>query len=286
MQLSSQQTPIRRAALLSICLFGAFVVDGTVWGQDPDSQVAGAAGLNFFDLLLMGKYWMLPILLMSMLVVTCTIERLIGLRRSRILPRRLVSKLERMRGPAMPFDPREAHTICESHPSAAATVVKAMLAKIGRPHSEVEQAVQEACQREAARMHSKVRWLNLAAAVTPLMGLLGTVWGMIRAFHDTTQLIPGQNKADHLAEGIYVALVTTLGGLLVAIPAAIFAHYFEGRIQNSLLKIEELLLDMMPRVEKYEGRRLRNPVRESLDGFALPHVEPPPVQSETSTTIS
>ena len=64
------------------------------------------------------------------------------------------------------------------------------------------------------------------------MGLLGTVWGMIRAFHDTAQLAPGQNKADYLAEGIYVALVTTLAGLAVAIPAAIFSHYFEGITNN------------------------------------------------------
>jgi biopolymer transport protein ExbB len=118
----------------------------------------------------------------------------------------------------------------------------------------VEHAVAEASEREAERIYSNVRWLNLAAAVTPLMGLLGTVWGMIRAFHDTTQLAAGQNKADFLAEGIYVALVTTLGGLTVAIPAAIFSHYFEGRITTLFHQIDELLFSLMPQVERYEGR--------------------------------
>ena len=109
-------------------------------------------------------------------------------------------------------------------------------------------------EREAGKLYANVRWLNLAAAITPLMGLLGTVWGMIRAFHDTTQLSPGQNKADYLAEGIYVALITTLGGLMVAIPAAIFAHYFEGRIQSLFLQIDEMLFSLMPQIERFEGK--------------------------------
>ena len=92
------------------------------------------------------------------------------------------------------------------------------------------------------------------AGVSPLMGLLGTVWGMIRAFHDTTLLTPGQNKADYLAQGIYVALVTTFAGLAVAIPAAVLAHYFEGRIQNLLRETDELLFNLLPQVERFEGK--------------------------------
>jgi biopolymer transport protein ExbB len=134
-----------------------------------------------------------------------------------------------------------------------------MLLKVGRPHAEVERAVAEVSQREADRMYANVRWLNLVAAVAPLLGLLGTVWGMIRAFFDTTQLQVGQNKADFLASGIYVALVTTLGGLAVAIPAAIFAHFFEGRIQRIFHQIEELLFNLLPHVERFEGRLRVNP---------------------------
>jgi biopolymer transport protein ExbB len=118
----------------------------------------------------------------------------------------------------------------------------------------VEHTVAEASEREAERLYANVRWLNLAAAVTPLMGLLGTVWGMIRAFHDTTLLAPGQDRADYLAEGIYVALVTTLAGLCVAIPAAIFSHYFEGRVQALFHQIDELLFNLLPQIERYEGR--------------------------------
>jgi biopolymer transport protein ExbB len=87
---------------------------------------------------------------------------------------------------------------------------------------------------------------------------------MIRAFHDTTKLAPGQNKADYLAAGIYVALVTTLAGLVVAIPAAIVAHYFEGRVQSLFHQIDELLFNLMPQIERYEGRvRFNRPPGES-----------------------
>ena len=197
---------------------------------------------------------MLPIGAMSILVVTFGIERAIALRRFRVMPTELVEELGQLADAAGGFDPRKAYRCCQKYPSAAATVVRSMLLKIGRPHSEVEHAVQEVSEREAERLFANVRWLNLAAAVTPLMGLLGTVWGMIQAFFDTTQMAPGQNKADFLAEGIYVALVTTLGGLAVAIPAAILAHYFEGRILILFHQIDEMLFGIMPQIERFEGR--------------------------------
>ena len=86
------------------------------------------------------------------------------------------------------------------------------------------------------------------------MGLIGTVWGMIIAFHQTTVLTPGQDRATQLAQGIYIALVTTLGGLMVAIPASILAHFFEMRIVSLFHEIDEMLFNLMPLVERYEGR--------------------------------
>jgi len=234
--------------------------DGPRAAAVPGDPVVGSAvtpqleGINVFRLLVQGGYFMIPILLMSFVVVTFVIERFIGLRRARVLPNEMVSQLGQLGSAQGGFDPRQAYRICQQFPSAASTVVRAMLLKVARPHSEVEHAVSEASEREAARLYANVRWLNLAATVTPLLGLLGTVWGMIRAFHDTTQLAPGQNKADYLAEGIYIALVTTLSGLSVAIPAAILSHFFEGRIQNLFHQIDELLFNLMPQIERFEGR--------------------------------
>ncbi len=176
------------------------------------------------------------------------------------------------------FDPREAYRICQRYPSAAANVVKAMLLKVGRPHSEVEHTVAEASEREAERLYGLVRWLNLATTVTPMLGLLGTVWGMIDCFHRTTLLAPGQNKAQELATGIYIALVTTYGGLLVAIPSSILAHFFEGRIQKLFHQIDEMLYSLLPQIERFEGRvRFGRSTGDGQSVLVRAVAEPPPL---------
>ena len=270
--------------LASMALSPAIVLAQDGVTSQPQPQIES---INIFTLLVQGGFFMLPILLMSLLVVTFAIERFIGLRRARVLPDALVTGLGQLGGPQGGFDPRKAYKLCQQYPSAAATVVRAMLLKVGRPHSEVEHAVAEASEREANRLYANVRWLILAAAVAPLLGLLGTVWGMIRAFHDTTQLTPDVNKADYLAEGIYVALVTTLGGLCVAIPAAIIAHYFEGRVQALFHQVDEMLFNLMPQVERFEGRvRFGRPSADGEVPDPSSGVPEPPRASATSAPRS
>ncbi len=132
-----------------------------------------------------------------------------------------------------------------------------MLVKVGRPQVEIENAVSEATQREATRLMQMTSWLSLAAAVAPLIGLLGTVWGITQAFYDTTQLAElnaGQNRGVALANGIYVALVTTMVGLMIAIPAAILSHFYENRIVQRMNDIEEMVFNLSPQFERYEGQ--------------------------------
>jgi len=209
---------------------------------------------NYLELMLAGGKLMIPILIMSLLVVTFGVERFLGLRRHKVLPPELISGLGALAAQRGGLDPRQAYKLCQQYPSTAAVVIKTMLLKVGRPHTEVEHAVSEANEREAARLYSNVRWISLAAGVTPLLGLLGTVWGMIQAFHVTANLPKGVNKADYLAEGIYVALVTTFAGLAVAIPAAVLAHWYEGWIQKLFRELDETLLGLMPQLERFEGR--------------------------------
>ena len=262
-------------------------------GDDESSSESGDGtldrtdmeGIDIFSLIMKGGGFMIPIGLMSLVMVTFVIERSIGMRQDRVIPPLLVDELGELADSQGAFDPRQAYRVCQRNPSAAASVIRSMLVKVGRPQSEIEHAVTEASDREANRLYANVRWLYLAAAVTPLMGLLGTVWGMIRAFHDTTQLPAGRNKADFLAEGIYVALVTTLGGLIVAIPAAIFSHYFEGRVQQMFHEIDELLFSLMPQVERYEGRVRFSPSSLQEDGEGQ-EVEPPPEEPEVQAEES
>jgi biopolymer transport protein ExbB len=200
------------------------------------------------------------------------------------MPRALIDGLGRMASAQGGFDPRKAYRLCQQHPSAAATIIRAMLLETGRPQAEVKQTVADACNREATRLYGNVRTLNLAAAVTPLLGLLGTVWGMIEAFFVTANApVAGFNRAEQLADGIYVALVTTAAGLMVAIPAAMLAHGFEGHIQRLLLEVQDLLFTLLPQVERYEGKlrvsraQLNEPDKPPAPKPATPEVAPPPV---------
>jgi biopolymer transport protein ExbB len=248
--------------------------------QTPDAveppappAVTKPSGLTLYTLIVLGGPLMIPIYAMGIVAMAFGIERFLGMRRSKTIPDELVDALGQLANSPGGFDPRKAYRICQQYPSAASNVIRAMLLKVGRPHSELEHTVAEASDREATRMYKNVGWLTLAAAISPLMGLFGTVWGMIVAFEQMTRMNEGSNRAEQLAEGIYVALITTLGGLAVAIPAAMLAHWFEGRIVGIFHQIDELLFSLMPQVERYEGRLRVS--RQSLAGDES-NVEPPP----------
>lgn len=207
---------------------------------------------TLWQLFLAGGIFMWPIVAMSLVVVTFGIERLIALRRQRILPSKLASALATLE--AGRFDPRAAYRVCQENPSVAGRVIQALLEKLGRPLPEIERAVEVAKEREASHLYANVRPISLAVSVTPLLGLLGTVQGMIIAFYTTANLDAGANRAAELAQGIYVALITTFAGLCVAIPAAIIAHFLEGRILKQFREIDTVVDGVLPQLERFEGK--------------------------------
>ena len=207
---------------------------------------------TLWQLFLAGGLLMWPIVAMSLVVATFGIERLVALRRRRFVPPELargLAELEHGR-----FDPRLAYRLCEEHASVAGRVVQALLEKTGRPLPEMERAVEVAKEREASQLYANVRPIGLAVTVTPLLGLLGTVQGMILAFYTTANLEAGANRAAELAQGIYVALITTFAGLCVAIPAAMIAHFLEGRILKGFRAVDEVVDGVLPQLEKFEGK--------------------------------
>ncbi len=214
-------------------------------------------GMNLFEMAspMVGGVFMYPIYAFSFVVVLFGIERIIGLRRRKVVPRKLIRGLnEMLAGKGGAFDPRHAWRLCHKYPSAAANVIRAILLQTGRPQAELESTATKASEREVARLYSNIRPLNLSATVAPLLGLAGTVQGMILAFYETAHLPDGANKAQALASGVYIALITTFAGLCVAIPAVVLAHYFEGKIQRLFGQLEELSSRLVPALQRYEGR--------------------------------
>jgi biopolymer transport protein ExbB len=140
-----------------------------------------------------------------------------------------------------------------------------MLERLGRPLPEIEHAVDVTKERDASAMYANIRPISLAVTVTPLLGLLGTVQGMILAFYTTANLEAGANRAAELAQGIYVALITTFAGLCVAIPAAVIAHFLEGRILTGFRRVDGVVAGMMPQLERYENKGRMTPAQLGAD---------------------
>ncbi len=208
---------------------------------------------TLWELFLSGGFLMWPISAMSLVVGAFGIERMTALRKNRFVPKPFVEALGKLSS-AGPLDPRKVYKLCQKYPSVVAHVVRAMLEKLGRPLAEVEHVVDTTKDREASKLYANIRPISLAASITPLMGLLGTVQGMILAFYTTAKLEAGANRAAELANGIYVALITTFAGLCVAIPAAMIAHYLEGRILSGFRSVDDVVGELLPQVERFENR--------------------------------
>jgi biopolymer transport protein ExbB len=254
--------------------------------SEPDRKDAAQPGnviQEKFDLIKIvwregGHMWALyAILVVSIVAVTFALERFLGLRRSRIAPTDLVAGVRALSGRKGDLDLRQLQRLVKQNPSSAAVVLRAMLAKAGRPVAEVEHAMSEACEREGARLYSNVRWQGLTFNVAPMLGLAGTVYGVIIAFFQTAHMPQGANKTESLASGIYAALICTLAGLVVAIPAGVLAHYFEGRILRLMRKVDDAARSLLPQFERLEGRVRRSAVEKApltAPTLDLAHPEP------------
>jgi biopolymer transport protein ExbB len=129
--------------------------------------------------------------------------------------------------------------LCDERSLPLEHVVRPALAAWGQPFLEREKAVEDAGAREVRRLSANLKPLVVVGMIAPLLGLLGTVWGMIVAF-STIAVADGLGKPELLASGISQALITTAAGLTIAIPTQAFYYYLKGRIERFSRSAEEL----------------------------------------------
>lgn len=193
---------------------------------------------NLLQVMRDGGPLMIPIGLCSVVLLVFVFERLISLRRSRVIPRPFVKRfLQQLRDGQLGLD--SALELCETNRSPVAEVFAAAIRKWGRPAVEVEQAIIDAGERVTNGLRKYLRVINGISTVTPLLGLLGTVFGMIQTFN-TIAVGDAMGRPEMLAGGIGQALLTTAGGLCVAIPALILYLYFVGRVDRLIMDIDAL----------------------------------------------
>ena len=160
----------------------------------------------------------------SVVLLVFVFERSVSLRKGRIIPR--------------PFVKRFMQQLCQKNRSPVAEVCAAAIQKWNRPSVEIEQAIIDSGERVTNNLRKYLRLINGVATVTPLLGLLGTVLGMIHAFDAIGSVDQSIRPETVIATGISQALLTTAAGLSVAIPALITYLFFVGRVDQLVVEID------------------------------------------------
>jgi biopolymer transport protein ExbB len=266
---------------VSLCLCGFFsspsrAQDAPANETDSTSaETAGTTGVaaakkppgNLWEMIVAGGPMNLAFMgflgMISLVAAAVAFERLANLTRGKIVPPGMVQGLgEMVRTSEHRLE--KYQSLCDGHPSPLANVLRAGLLRAGRPLPEVEKALEDAAAREMAELRARVRPLSVAANVAPMVGLLGTVVGMLEAFRVASQA--GLGKAELLAEGIYLALETTVAGLLIAIPAMLCASYFSSRGEQFVREIGDRMTEALPVLTQVGERGSRSGTANPLMG--------------------
>lgn len=228
---------------------------------------------SFFDIVfsggVVGIAIVLVILALSVAAVYLVFDQFMTLRRQEIVPDGLHDAVRQalLRGNAA-----EADAACRRQPSVLSYTILYGLSEIDLGWHEVEKAVEDALAEQSARLMRKIEYLSLIGNIAPMVGLLGTVTGMIIAFQQVATSA-GAAGAGDLAEGIYQALVTTVGGLVVAIPSlgafAICRNRVDALIAEVAHQTSHALSPIKRRTASRRGEKAMNP----------PAIKPPTTDS-------
>jgi biopolymer transport protein ExbB len=200
---------------------------------------------RIWELVNRGGVVMYPIILCSVLALGVFLERLVSLRRSRILRQDFIAGIRRlwMRG-----DIDQALRLCKSHDISISRILRAGLLRHNISLADMERAIEAAGQHEVSLLTANLRLLGVVANLAPMLGLLGTVVGMIKAFNVISQ--SGTGNPGLVASGISEALVTTAAGLIVGIPALAAYHYFRAKIDRYVYEMEHISLEIIEGVSR------------------------------------
>ena len=207
------------------------------------------------EIIISGGWLMVPIISCSILALTIITERLWALRRGRVVPDGLGEQVE---GWAAQHELDRRHIEQLRSGSSLGRVLAAALVNRHRPRELIKEAVEDTGRHVIYRLERFLNTLGTIAGISPLLGLLGTVIGMIKVF--SSILEHGVGNANVLAGGISEALITTAAGLTVAIPSFFFYRYFKGRVEEYVVSMEEQAIDLIEAIERSNVAQLRSAV--------------------------
>lgn len=204
-----------------------------------------------YELLVSGGWLMVPLMLCSVAVLGIVVERYLALRPSKVIPDNLLGQVWHWLKNHQ-LDREKLTELRNSSPLGV--ILAAGLSNSGHGRDVMKDSIEEAASQVVHHLERYLSILGTIAAVAPLIGLLGTVFGMIQVF--TAIMLEGSGNAGVLAGGISVALVTTAAGLSVGIPALIAHRFFERRIDTLVIEMQDQAVKL---VDALHGDRLLQP---------------------------
>ena len=184
---------------------------------------------------------MIPLLICSVLSVALIIEKSIVLGARRVIPEGLLRIVN-----ANPLDVDRISAFCEMHPGPCSSIIKTVLANRSFQKSANQENTQLEGKVQVNRMEKGLTALEVVSAIAPLLGLLGTVIGLVDVFQVISKTGAGQTTA--FASGIAKALITTVAGLIIAIPSFIAYRYFAAKVENLVLAMEKEAGNLINRI--------------------------------------
>ena len=198
-----------------------------------------------------GGLMMYPIGVCSVTALSIAIERVFSLRRSKIIRPEIVSVIENIQGKE---DIGLAVSVCQRFDGPFANVIMAGLDSRDMPPEEIKENIVDQGRQEIGVLEKGLVVLETVAGVSPLLGLLGTVIGMIKVFKEISEVGVGQGNM--LAGGIAEAILTTAAGLFVAIPSLVLYNFFTSRAESLILEIEKHSTTLLKKLRGFQAQAI------------------------------
>ena len=206
------------------------------------TETAENLSISFWDLFMGGGWLMWVLVALAAVLIFIFVERFLSIRKASQIDKHFMN---RIRDYILEGNITSAVDLCRRTDSPIARMIEKGIERIGRPMSDIQTAIENVANVEVAKLESGLPWLASISGGAPMIGFLGTVVGRVQVFIDMSANQSGGIELAQLSAGMYVAMVTTVGGLIVGIPAYFAHNYLVARVEKMVFRMEATTIAFM-----------------------------------------
>ena len=210
--------------------------------QTTVQETSENLSISFWDLFMSGGWLMWVLVALAAVMIFIFVERFIAIRKATQIDKNFMN---RIRDYILEGNINAAIDLCRRTDSPTARMIEKGIERIGRPMGDIQSAIENVANVEVAKLEVGLPTLASISGGAPMIGFLGTVVGMVQVFIDMSANQSGAIELEQLAGGMYVAMVTTVGGLIVGIPAYFAHNYLVARIEKLVFRMEATSIAFM-----------------------------------------